>query len=94
MVPASVHMFSVRSRNHWKSSLVIPSGGSSACGDWSNSSAVWLVGVGVEGLIVTAGLSLALPLFSVAMVVSCFLEDDLDGEQDLPFMVKLRWGMV
>ena len=73
---------------------MIPSGGSSTHGDWSGSSAVWVVGVGVEGLIVTAGFFLTLPLFGVATVVVRFLEDDLDGERGLPFMVKLQWSMV
>ena len=36
------------------------------------------------------GFFLALPRFGVALLVSLFLEEDLDGEQVAPFMLRVR----
>ena len=90
MLPAAVLICSVLLRNCWKSSFVIPSGGSSTCGNRSGSSSLWLVGIGVEGRRNTVGFVLALPLLGVLKVVTLFLEEDLDGKQDLSFMLELR----
>ena len=67
-----------------------PSGGSSARGDRSGSSTFVLDGIGVEGCRDPMGFFLALPWLGVALLVSLFLEEDLDGERAVPFMLRLR----